>query len=249
MAKIATVNAFLRGTGATFFAANLAALLAMRGERVALVDADLSSPTLHYLLGIDAAQVTATLNDFLLGQSSLAKAVIDVTDRLPSSAMGRLYFVPATEDIQRTTNTLLSEYDLSQFSDGFQTLTRELELDHLIVDTPAGTSKETLLTLALCDQLFVITTLDPREIKGSTVAIDLARELSVTQILALINKSEVSRDTTALRSQIQEVYECDVAAVLPYADDVAALASGGLFVCEMPDHPVTKNLDELAQSL
>ena len=247
MATIVAVNAFLRGTGASFFSANLAALLAIRGEHVGLVDADLSAPTLHYLFGIDQEEIRATLNDVLLGQAAPIEASIDVTDRLPVTDAGRLFLMPATEDIRRATTTLLSEYELSQFSRSLHAIAAEYALDRILVDTPAGTAKETLSTFALCDQILAITTLDRREIKGSTIVVDLARELSVKQISAVLNKSGVSNDSGELQAQIRKAYNCDLAAVLPYADDVAALASGGLFVCENPDHPVAKRLEDIAK--
>ena len=56
---------------------------------------------------------------------------------------------------------------------------RQLALDILIVDTSAGIGRETLLTLALCDRLFVVLTLDQQQVHGSGIIIDLARNLHV----------------------------------------------------------------------
>ncbi len=44
-------------------------------------------------------------------------------------------------------------------------------------------------------------------------------------------------------------YSADVLAVLPNADELMELASGGLFVQRYPDHPVTQGLRQAAARL
>lgn len=48
---------------------------------------------------------------------------------------------------------------------------------------------------------------------------------------------------------MQQAYGCEVAAVLPHADEMMALASAGLFVVRYPDHPVTNALRQVASAL
>ena len=199
MTIVVAVNAFRRGAGATQLAANLAALLALAGKRVGLIDADLPAPTLHHLLNVEPSRESGTLNDFLLGASSLDAVAIDLTADLAngptpisSARIGRLYFVPATTDHHRATETLLSNYDVQALHDGLHELAERLDLDVLVVDTSAGTGKETLLTMALSDLLFVVLTLDQQEMQGTSVTIDTARKLSIPHTYVVVNKVTAS---------------------------------------------------------
>ena len=52
MSKIVSIHSFRGGTGKSNTTANLAALMALRGQRVAVVDTDIASPGIHVLFGI-----------------------------------------------------------------------------------------------------------------------------------------------------------------------------------------------------
>ncbi|MGH2523697.1 MAG: P-loop NTPase, partial [Anaerolineales bacterium] len=62
---IVSVHSFRRGTGKSHLTANLAALLAVEGRRVGVMDTNLQSPSLRILFGLDGA--TPTLNDYVWG--------------------------------------------------------------------------------------------------------------------------------------------------------------------------------------
>src|SRR5207248_2569855 len=98
MSTIVSVHSYRGGTGKSNLSANLASSVAQLGKRVAVIDADIQSPGLHVLFGLDVHTLGKTLNDYLYGRCSIEQAAYDVTSRLgPGVAPeGALYFVPSS---------------------------------------------------------------------------------------------------------------------------------------------------------
>jgi len=93
---IVTVGSGKGGVGKTTLAANLGALLASRGKRVCLVDADLGGANLHHFVGIRAPKVG--LQDFLQGNlNSLADVALE-------TSTPNLYLVGGAGDIVELAN-------------------------------------------------------------------------------------------------------------------------------------------------
>jgi len=65
LARIISVHSFRGGTGKSNTTANVACLLAAQGKRVAVIDADIQSPGIHILFGLEGDQITTSLNDYL----------------------------------------------------------------------------------------------------------------------------------------------------------------------------------------
>lgn len=265
MTLVLAVNASRRGSGATHIAANLAFLLAEAGQRVGLVDADFQGPSQHFLFNVPTETVHGSVGDFLRGKSALQATAIDLRSGLTVarplqeragyglSQIGvdssRLFFVPSTTDLIHGSRMSLSDDDFGRLSSGIEALCSQLALDILIVDTVAGIGKETLLTLALCDLLLVVLTLDKRELRGAGITIEVAPKLNVTRTEIVINKAPVHYDRRSVRRQIVEGYGCEVAAILPYSDDIAALESRALFAQRYPNHAATWAMRRLARTI
>ena len=77
----------------------------------------------------------------------------------------------------------------------------------------------------------------------------IARKLVVPQVRVVVNIAPVGYSRQSVRRQVAEGYGCEVAAILPYADEIAALESRSLFACRYPDHPATWTLRQLADAL
>ena len=57
MAQIISVHSFRGGTGKSNLLANLAATMACHGQRVGIVDADIQSPGIHVLFGLNEGKM------------------------------------------------------------------------------------------------------------------------------------------------------------------------------------------------
>lgn len=249
MGQVISVHSFRRSTGRSGLVANLAALLALQGRRVGVVDADFHSPGIHFLFGLNDRQIKYSLNDYLRERCKIQECAYDVTRRLPGAIPGRVYLAPASVRVNEIARALRQGYDVGRLSDGFTDLIAALNLDVLLVDMRPGIDEETLLTLALSDLQFLLMRPDQQDYQGTAVAIDVARRLGVPQTYLVINKVPEALDFAELKAHAEQVYQCKVAAVLPHSDDLMLLASQGIFALQYPDHPLTAQYREIAALL
>jgi MinD-like ATPase involved in chromosome partitioning or flagellar assembly len=177
MANIISIHSFRRATGKSTIAANISSLLALAGRRVGLVDADLQSPGLATLFGLDPAALSRSFNDFLWGKCDIEQTAHDVTASLHVVTDGRIFLVPASDDPNAIARMLRKGYDLKLLNDCFQTLVEQLELDTLIVDVHAGLHEESLTLMAISDMLAIVLRHDIQDYQGTAVTMGVARNL------------------------------------------------------------------------
>ncbi len=68
MSQIISVHSFRGGTGKSNTTANIAALLALEGRRVGVIDTDIQSPGIHILFGLDEAEMRYALNSICVAK-------------------------------------------------------------------------------------------------------------------------------------------------------------------------------------
>lgn len=246
MSKIISVHSFRGGTGKSNTTANLAAQLASKGHRVGVVDTDVNSPGIHILFGLDEDQMGNSLNDYLWGKCSVKDAAHDVTKNIPGNLSGKVFLVPSSIKAGEIARILREGYDVGLLNDGFEELVSALKLDYLLIDTHPGINEETLLSIAISDILVLIMRPDSQDYQGTSVTVDVARKLGVPAMLLVINKAPEAWDFNELKSKVEKIYGCDVAAILPHSDDMMKLASSGIFSIVYPDHPISAKYRQLA---
>jgi MinD-like ATPase involved in chromosome partitioning or flagellar assembly len=64
-----------------------------------------------------------------------------------------------------------------------------------------------------------------------------------------VSKAPIAFDFAEVKTRIENVYHCDVAAVLPHSDEMMTLASTGIFVTRYPSHPLTQSYKQLIDRL
>jgi septum site-determining protein MinD len=248
-APIIAIHSFRGGTGKSNIAANLAALLAMDGRRVGIVDTDVQSPGVHVLFGLDETQVDRSLNQYLWGKSGIDEVAHDVTNVVGESVTGKVFLVPSSIRAEEIARVLRESYNVGRLNNGFQDLIKALSLDILLVDTHPGLGQETLLTIAVSDVLLLMLRPDQQDYQGTGVTVRVARQLDTPRMLMVVNKVPAAFDAEEVRMQVEQTYACEIAAVLPHVEEMMTLASAGLFVLRYPDHPVTDALRRVAASL
>lgn len=254
MGRIISVHSYRGGTGKSNTTASLAVILARQGHRVAVVDTDIQSPGVHVIFRLGEDRLTYALNDYLYGRCEIEQAAYDVT----ATAIGsvgeqderpRLFLVPSsikTGDIGRV---LKEGYDVGLLNDGFKRLISKLNLDFLMLDTHPGVNEETLLSIVISDHLILLLRPDSQDFQGTSVTLELARRLGVTDPLLLINKVPPGMDHGMLKQQVESGYDCRVVGMLPLNHEIVRLASNGVFVNRFPDHPFTLELRHVADVL
>jgi MinD-like ATPase involved in chromosome partitioning or flagellar assembly len=252
--KVISVHSFRGGTGKSNTTANLAALVALAGRRVGIIDTDIHSPGIHVLFGLREGDVEHALNDYLYGRCRIEQAARDVTEQLaeartPGNDRTRLFLVPSSVRTGEIARVLREGYDVGLLNDGFQALERELDLDTLFIDTHPGVNEETLLSIAVSDLLLLILRPDNQDFQGTAVALELARRLDVRDVQILVNKVPPGTDWELLRHQVERGYEAPVVGMLPLNQEMAQLGSAGLFALKHPNHPFTRGLQAVAERL
>ncbi len=247
--QILSIHSFRGGTGKSNTTANLAASIARRGKRVCVIDTDIQSPGIHALFGCAPDSFDHTLNDYLWGRCRIDEAAIDVSSVLgeqDEDASGKLFFVPSALNAGEIARIIKEGFDVAQLSEGFHKLIESLELDYLLIDTHPGVNQETLLSIAFSDVFVLVLRPDTQDFQGTSVTIELARKLGVTDIAVIINKVPPGVDHGALIARVEKAYGARVAALLPMSHSVARMASANLMVVQQPDHPFSRGLKGLA---
>jgi septum site-determining protein MinD len=239
MSKIISFHSFRGGTGKSNTTANIAALLALEGQRVGVVDTDIQSPGIHILFGLDGEQIDHTLNDYLWGKCEIAQTAHDVTSRLGTEVKGKVFLIPSSIQPGEITRVLREGYDAQLLTKGFRRLIDDLGLDVLLIDTHPGLGEETLLSIVISHTLAILMRPDQQDYEGTGVTVQVARKLKVPHMLLLVNKVPAAFDTGSVRAQVEQTYGYPVIAILPHSDDLMALASGGIFALRYPEHPLT----------
>jgi len=238
------------GTGKSNIIANVAAQLARRGRRVGVVDVDLQTPGIHIPLGLQGLP-ERTLNDFLLGRCAIEETARDVS--APVGAGGRpggaLYLVPCGVHSQEITRGIRSRYGIIPLGDGLQSLAQKLRLDAVLTDSHAGFSEDGLLTMALCDLVLLVLSTDQQHLQGAAAMLEVARRLEVAQVLLVANMVLSTYDQAHLRAELERVYGCPVAAVLPLSEGMLRLGSGGLYSLQAPEDPFSQGIEEIVERI
>jgi MinD-like ATPase involved in chromosome partitioning or flagellar assembly len=249
MSKIVSIHSFRGGTGKSNTTANISTLLAAEGLRVGVVDTDIQSPGIHVLFGLDEDDMVHSLNDYLWGKCDIEETAHDVTASLRANIDGQIYLIPSSIKAGEIARVLREGYDVGLLNDGFHELIEELDLDILMIDTHPGLNEETLLSIAISDALIIILRPDQQDYQGTGVTVEVARKLAVPQMLLVVNKVPTTFDFNDVKTRVEQIYDCDVAAVLPHSDEMMALASAGVFVLHYPNHQVSSELRQVAARL
>ena len=241
------VHSFMRETGKTNISAGLAHLLAAYGERVGIIDADISVPVLHSRLGVDAKGLNYAFNHYLMGGCAITDAAVDLTWEDAASHAGALVLVPASMDHAAIRGVLHQDIDVHILNAGIEDLATAYSLDVVLINAPAGLDEISLSCMALADVLLIVLRLDKEDYHGTSVTIDLARNLKTPNILLAVNRADPEYEPFEIRRRMEETYGCAVPVVLSAADEAAMLFAGHATVQERLAHPLAALLQALHQ--
>ena len=191
--RVLAVTSGKGGVGKTFLAANLAAALARRGERVLVIDADLGLANLDVVLNL---QPKVTLHDVFSGKATLDDAIV--------AAPGGF-------------SVLLAGSGLVEYS----RLTPELRdkraeviealrprYDRVLLDTGAGISEVVLYTVSLADDVLVVATPEPTSLTDAYAIIKVLAVQQQRRVLHLaVNQTTLLGEGRTIRGQLQQVVD------------------------------------------
>src|SRR6185503_6573947 len=178
MTKSLAFDSYKGGTGKTTIAANLAAFLATRGQKVFLLDLDVYAPSLYTYF---EKEPTTWLNDYLNIEDTSAKEILyDLTDLLPAdsnsdkiSTKGRLFAAfsnPKKEEINKLEAGGQSSSRLQllrRFIELREEMMEDFDADYVIIDTSPGIRHWSINSLAVADTILLTLKMGDLDIKGT----------------------------------------------------------------------------------
>jgi len=220
------------------------------GKRVAVVDLDLEGPGLHVIFGISDGEIRATINDVLHSQIPISESVLDLTPRLGIDN-GCLLFCPAGHKLEEILKMVDTGFNLSRFKAVLSNLAMEYRLDYLLIDSHPGIEKDTILSMAVCDVVVLLSRVDHQDMFGSGVMNEVASQLKkpVVLILNMIPSSVGDKESKKIGDKIAGLFNLQVLTALPFNSDVFENLSRGVFVLEHPKDPLTRRFTELAENM
>jgi MinD-like ATPase involved in chromosome partitioning or flagellar assembly len=250
IARIISVQSFKGGTGKSTITANLAVTLAQLGKRVGVIDLDLEGPGLHVIFGVSDEDVSATINDVLQRGIPISQAVLDITHRLMLKN-GCLLFCPAGHKLDEILKILTQDFNLSTFKKVVEDFSRIYRLDYVFIDSHPGVERDTLLAMALCDNLILISRVDQQDLFGSGVMTEVAGQLKkpVVLILNMVPNSVNEKESRRITTRLAQLFGLHVLTALPFNSDVLESLSKGVFVLERPKDPLTRRFTEIAEKM
>lgn len=144
--RIVAVTSGKGGVGKTNFTINFALALAERGERVAILDADLGMANVNVALGM---AVRSTLHDVVLGHRTLTEVAVD--------GPGGVKVIPGGSGVSELAN--LGEEGRRRLVSGLAEVASFADV--LLVDTAAGISANVLAFACAADSVIVVTVPEP----------------------------------------------------------------------------------------
>lgn len=229
--------------------ANLSAMAASQGKRVAIIDTDIQSPGIHVLFGLDETSLKLTLNDYLWDRCTIAEAAYDVTPASVASQGGIIHLIPCSIKAGEIARILNEGYSVMLLNDGLRQLSDDLKLDYLFIDTHPGLNKETLLSIAISDALIIILRPDRQDFQGTAVTLQVANRLDTPKTHLVVNKVLSKYDSNAIREQVSKKFKTPVIGVFPVSEEMIELGSKELFTLAFPNHPYTTELKRVARQV
>jgi flagellar biosynthesis protein FlhG len=240
--RVVAVASGKGGVGKTSLVANLAVMLAKRGLRVCVLDADLGLANLDVVLGLTPAR---SLLHVVRGEARLDDVIVEgpCGIRVVPAASGFLELTALDPGQQLG---LLAEIDALEDS-----------LDVLLVDVGAGITPQVLFFAAAAAETLVVLTPEPTALTDAYALIKLlATRHGRQEFIVVVNMAVSVADAEAAFRRLQRVTERFLRVRLEYegfvpADDAVsrAVRRQQPVVLEAPGSPASMAIGRLAQRL
>lgn len=234
------------GVGKTLVTVNLAAVLAEKGEKVGIFDADLTGPCVPKMLGLKGNRLQSGPAGIGPAESELGVKAVSMDFLLPNDEAPVVWRGPLKMGAIRQF--------LGEVAWG--------ELDYLLVDLPPGTGDESLSILQLLPEMdgVVIVTI-PSEVSQAVVkkAVTFAREMKVPVLGIVENMAGmicphcgemIEVFSHGGGAKVSDEMGVDLLGSIPMDPRIAADSDqGDPFVINHPDAPAAKEFIKVVEKI
>lgn len=224
MAQVLVVTSGKGGVGKTTTSASLAAGLASRGKKVAVLDFDVGLRNLDLIMGVERRVVYDFVN-VVQGEASLKQALIK------DKKLDNLFILAAsqTRDKDALTQEGVGKVIDELKADGF---------DFIICDSPAGIEKGAQLALYYADEAIIVTNPEVSSVRDSDRILgilqakskraeDGAEPIKEHLILTRYNPSRVEAGEMLAMQDVVDLLSVDLLGVVPESEDVLQASNAG----------------------
>jgi septum site-determining protein MinD len=211
MARVITITSGKGGVGKTTTTANLGTALAMQGQRVVAVDADIGLRNLDVVMGLEN-RIVYDLVDVVEGRCRLRQALIK-DKRFPE-----LFLLPAA---QTRDKDAVSADDMIELCNQLRR-----EFDFVLIDSPAGIESGFRNAIAGADEVLIVTTPEVSAVRDADRIVGLVEAFEKSHprlILNRIRPQMVARGEMMSKEDVVEILAIDLIGVVP--DDEAIVTS------------------------
>lgn len=223
------------GVGKTTFALNTGAVLSELGMRTLVIDCDIGMANLGLLINTVSKKIVS-MHEILAG-----KVEDDVSKAISQTPYG--------------VDVLLSGISISGFQQADPDKLRDVvgklvdEYEVILLDSPAGISKESVIPLAICDEVILIA--NP-ELPSITDALKtkLMAEIVGRRVKGVVINKIMSTKGELAASKIEDLLEVEVLGAIPHDRSVTkAVAFKVPVVVREPGSPAAKRIKMIAKKL
>lgn len=214
-ATVITVTSGKGGVGKTTTTANLGVALAMLGQRVVTIDADIGLRNLDVVMGLEN-RIVYDLVDAIEGRCRLRQALIR------DKRLSELYLIPAA---QTRDKTAVSPQQMVEITDQLRP-----DFDFVLIDSPAGIEQGYQNAVAPADRVVIVTTPEVSAVRDADRIVGLveAEEKGpATLIINRLNPDMVRRGEMLSTEDVVELLAIDLLGIIPEDKQVIVATNQG----------------------
>jgi septum site-determining protein MinD len=214
-ARVITVTSGKGGVGKTTVTANLGIALAMRAQRVVVIDADVGLRNLDVMLGLEN-RIVYDLVDVIEERCRLRQALVR------HKQLSQLFLLPAA---QTRDKSAVKPEDMIRICDAL----RE-EYDFVLIDSPAGIEDGFRYAMAPADEMLIVTNPEVPAARDADRVIGLIEAEEKGPARLIINRIKadmVEREQMLSIADVVELLAIDLIGVIPEEKDILISANRG----------------------
>ncbi len=232
MVKVYTIASGKGGTGKTTVSVNLGTTLSQFGKETFIMDADIGMANVGLLLGLQDAPIT--LHEILAGKGTLDEALYEG----PSG----LKVIPSGLSLQG-----FQQADPERIRDVMGEIVKRC--DFLLIDAPAGISKDGVVPLAVADEVILVVNPELSSIVDALKTKILTEVVGGQVLGSIINRVDTEK-VDVITKKMEKVLGVKVIGVIPEDPNVRRSAAAKTpIVVKYPTSPATIAFKRIASDL
>jgi len=214
-AKVLTITSGKGGVGKTTIAANLGVALAVQGQRVVVIDADVGLRNLDVMMGLEN-RIVYDLVDVIEERCRLRQAMVR------DKRLSELFLLPAA---QTRDKSAVQPDDMVHICDDLRK-----QHDFILIDSPAGIEQGFRYAIAPADEIIIVTNPEVAAVRDADRIIGLieAEEKGPTRLIVNRIKPEMVRRGEMLDiADVIELLAIDLVGIVPEDEAILIAANRG----------------------